>query len=77
MTQNPNTLAALIAGAASAGIQWLVARYGHQSVSKYWSDAITTAVTAAVLYVGKDGIKGAFRRIWDGAASVWSGAAGS
>jgi hypothetical protein len=73
VTSNPNAIAAFVAGAFVAGVQWLVGRYAHLQVSKYWSDALTVAVTTVVLFVGRDGVKGALVRVWAGAKSSWTG----
>jgi hypothetical protein len=70
---NPNAVAALFAGAVVTGVQWLVARYAHVAVSKYWSDVLTAGVTTAVLFIGRDGLKGALSRVWGGAKTGWSG----
>lgn len=71
--KHPNAFAALIAGAATAGIQWALARYLNTELDREWSQTINLGVTAAVLWVGREGIRGAIVRVWRGAKAVWAG----
>lgn len=75
--QNPNAIAALVAGAITLGIQWLVQRYAHVAFTGYWKDAVTGATVVTVLYVGKSGLKAALQRLWNGPKKIWAGVAGS
>ena len=71
--KHPNTFAALVAGGITIGAQWLVQRYAHVQLTGYWKDAFTVGTTGAVLYVGKNGVKAALQRIWNGPRKAWSG----
>lgn len=71
--QHPNTFAALFASAITLGAQWLVQRYAHVALSDYWKAAVTSGVTIAVLYVGKNGVKAALFRLVDGPRKAWAG----
>lgn len=71
--KNPNTAAAVVAYAVSIGVQWLVQRYAHAALSAYWQQTVDAAVTAAVLYVGRNGVKNALTRLWTGPAKMWAG----
>ena len=73
--KNPNAFAAGFAGAVTIGVQWLVQRYAHIALSDYWKTVVTAGAMTAVLYVGKNGVKAALARIWNGPKALWSGAA--
>jgi len=73
MTSNPNAVASLVAGAACLGVQWLVQRYAHVALTGYWKTAVTGATITGTLYVGRDGLKGALGRLWNGPKKVWAG----
>lgn len=71
---HPNAFAAALAGAVTIGAQWLVQRYAHAALSDYWKTALDSAVTVAVLYVGKHGLRAAISRILNGPKTIWTGA---
>lgn len=70
---NPNTFAAATSAAVALGIQWLVQRYAHLSLSDYWKSVVTSGATIVVLYIGKHGVKTALLRLWSGPKKVWTG----
>jgi hypothetical protein len=73
--KNPNAWAAGIGYAASLGVQWLVARYAHAQLSDWWKQAVDGGVATAILWVGKQGLKSALQRIWNGPKTLWAGPA--
>jgi hypothetical protein len=75
--KHPNTFAAVVAGAFTGGTQWLLQRYGQVGLSPYWQQVLNGVVVAAVLYVGRDGIKAALVRLWNGPKTAWKGAGAS
>ena len=72
---NPNAVAAAISGGVLILVNWILANYTHVHLSETASSAITAAASAMVLYVGRDGIKGAALRVWQGATKAWNGPA--
>lgn len=65
VTTNPNTNAAGIGGSLGILITWLLGHFGID-VNAEQGAAISTAVAALVLYIGRDGIRGVFRNLWRG-----------
>jgi hypothetical protein len=70
---HPNTFAAIVAGAVTIGVQWLVQRYAHVALSDYWKTAVTASAMAGVLYVGRNGVKAALLRLLSGPKKAWAG----
>lgn len=73
MTQNPNAFAAAFAAGAAIVVQWLVQRYTHAALSDYWKSVVTAVAAAGALYVGKEGLRNALARLFNGPKKVWSG----
>ena len=71
--KNPNAVAALIAGAVSYGIQWLIATYANAKLSAGWQNTLDIAAITVVLWIGRVGISGAAVRLWRGVAVAASG----
>lgn len=63
--QNPNATAA--AGGSGAGVLlvWVLSAVGAD-ISPEAGAAIAGAIATVVLYVGRNGVKGTFDRIWKG-----------
>lgn len=72
--KHPNTFAALVAYGATFATQWLVARYAHVQLSDGWKQTVDGGVTASVLWIGKEGVKAALQRVWNGPKKIWAGA---
>lgn len=73
--KNPNANVAGLTFAVSEAVTFIAKHYTHLHLSNYWSQAITGALVYAVLFVGRDGIKGALARVLNGSKVVWSGQA--
>lgn len=65
MKQNPNTNAAGLGGALGVVAAWLLGHY-HVAVSAEQGAALSTVCATAILYVGRDGLRGIFRAVWRG-----------
>lgn len=75
--KNPNAVAALVSSQAALAIEQLVSTYLNSSVGPFWSQEIMAAAVAVVLYIGRDGIKGALLKVKTTVKSLWSPAAAS
>jgi len=73
--KNPNAFVAMLVAALVVGVQWLVQRYTHVALNDYWKTAATSAATVSVLYVGRNGVKAALQRLWQGPKTLWAGSA--
>lgn len=72
--KHPNALAAGTANGATLALVWLLHRYAHVGISVYAAGLIVGFASTVVLFIGRDGIKGALARIWRGGKAAWSGA---
>lgn len=66
--KNPNALVSL--GSTAGGGELVVEiadRLGY-SISTGWGIAVAGAISYVVLFVGREGIRGLFRRVWSGAS---------
>ena len=70
---HPNAAAAATTGGLSTFVVWLFGNVFHWSLSAEDGAIIAGAVATVVLFIGRNGIKGLWQRIWsgqDGAAPV-------
>ncbi len=74
MSNHPNARVAGLTTLLTLGIIWICNRFGV-NLSQDWAAFAAGAATTAVLWVGKEGIKGALSRLWNGAQAAWSGPA--
>jgi len=65
MVKNPNAAVAAGGSSLSAIIVWLLGHF-HVALSAEDGAIIAGAVSAVVLFIGREGIKGAWRRVWGG-----------
>lgn len=63
--KNPNAAVAAGGSSLSAIVVWLLGHF-HVALSAEDGAVIAGAVSAVVLFVGREGIKGAWKRIWGG-----------
>lgn len=70
--KNPNAVAAVVSSQAALAVEQLAATYLNSSVGPFWSQEIMAAAVAVVLYIGRDGIKGALLKVKATARSLWS-----
>jgi steroid 5-alpha reductase family enzyme len=68
---NPNALAALVSSQAALAVEQLVGHYLNASVGSFWSQEIMAAAIAAVLYVGRNGLRAALLKVLTTARSLW------
>lgn len=64
--KHPNATVAAGGSGLSAFIVWICGNVLHWSLSAEDGAIIAGTVSAAVLFVGRNGIRGLWRRIWDG-----------
>jgi hypothetical protein len=69
---HPNTIAALIAGGLGTLTGYLLSKYAGIELSPLQTGALVTGYAAALLFVGRRGIKATALAIWNGA---WNGTA--
>lgn len=65
ITNHPNATTAGGTGSLSVLLVYLLSVFGVH-IDPALAAAIPTILTTAVLWIGKKGIKGTFRAIWDG-----------
>lgn len=65
MSKNPNAAVAAGGSSLSAIIVWLLGHF-HIALSAEDGAIIAGAVSAVVLFIGRNGIRGAWRRLWSG-----------
>jgi len=65
MVKNPNAAVAAGGSSLSAIIVWLLGHF-HVALSAEDGAIVAGAVSAVVLFIGREGIKGAWRRVWGG-----------
>lgn len=70
--KNRNAIATLIATKLVEAVQAVLTVYFHKSLPAFWQTELTSDAAVGVLYVGKDGIKGALLRVVALAKRVWS-----
>lgn len=70
--KNRNAVATLIATKLVEAVQAILTVYFHKTLPAFWQTELTSDFAVAVLYVGKDGIKGALVRVAALAKRVWS-----
>lgn len=75
MSKNPNAIAALASSQIAIAGEQLLSRYLNAKLGAFWEQEIMAGVTIAVLYVGRDGVKGAFLKAVDLVKSMWAPAA--
>lgn len=63
--KHPNAAAAATTGGLATFVVWLLGHF-HVDLSAEDGAVIAGAVASVVLYIGRNGIKGMWRRIWDG-----------
>jgi len=63
--KHPNAAVAAGGSSLSAIIVWLLGHF-HVALSAEDGAIIAGAVSAVVLFIGREGIKGAWRRVWGG-----------
>lgn len=71
--KHPNAAVAAGGSSLSAFIVWICGNVLHWSLSAEDGAIIAGAVSALVLFIGRNGIRGLWKRIWngqDGAADV-------
>jgi hypothetical protein len=73
MAKNPNAVAALSAGTVIIAVEQLITKYTNIYLPPFWSKAVVVALPVIVLYVGKDGIKGAVKQAWATVKKLWTG----
>lgn len=73
MVNHPNATAAGTTSGATVFLIWLLNRYLHVDLSLYAASLIVGSATTAVLFIGREGLRGAALRIWRGSRSVWAG----
>ncbi len=71
--KNPNAVAAITTASLVIAGEQALFTYTSTNVSAFWQKAIEAAVVTIVLYVGRDGIKGALLDLWGKAKAVWNG----
>jgi hypothetical protein len=71
MTTHPNTVAALIAGGLGTLTGTLLTKYAGVHLTAAQTGGIATGYAAALLFIGRRGLKGTFQAVWTG---VWNGA---
>ena len=70
--QNPNAVAALAASQAAVALEQIASKYLSASVGAFWEQEIMAAVTVAVLYIGRNGLKTALGKLVGSAKAVWA-----
>ena len=73
MSSNPNAFAAALTAFFVWALGRLAAHYGLVDVTADRIAAAAGACTFAVLWIGRDGLRGAVRRLWEGANVVVNG----
>lgn len=63
---HPNTTLSIVTGQLGAALIWLFGNVFHWSLSGEVSIEIATGLVAVALFIGRDGIRGAWRRLMDG-----------
>lgn len=63
--KNPNAAVAAGGSSLSAIVVWLLGHF-HVALSAEDGAVIAGAVSTVVLFVGREGIKGIWKKIWDG-----------
>lgn len=67
---HPNTVAAVIAGSLGTLTSYLLSRYAGVRLSDAETGMIATGYAAAILFVGRRGVKATATSVW---GSVWNG----
>lgn len=70
--KNPNAVAALASSQIALAGEQLLARYLNAKIGAFWEQEIMAAVTIGVLYVGRDGIKGALLKAVAVVKNIWA-----
>lgn len=70
--QNPNAVAALTSSQVAIAVEQLVSNYLNAGVGPFWSQEIMAAGIAAVLYIGRNGLKAALGKTVKIAKGVWA-----
>lgn len=73
MGKNANANASGLASGASVFLVYLLHHYAGVNLSLYYSGLIVGAVSYLALFIGRDGFKGLFSRLWNGSKKVWGG----
>jgi hypothetical protein len=63
---HPNAAAAATTGGLATFVVWLAGNVFHWSLSAEDGAVIAGAVATVVLFVGRNGLKGLWRKIWNG-----------
>ena len=72
---HPNAFAAAVSSGLASLLVWLLHSQGI-TLNPEQSSLAAGAVASAVLFVGRRGLKGAFRGLWSGFGIVWNGQGG-
>lgn len=70
MKQHPNMLVGGASGTIGVIVAWLLGHF-HVPLSAEDGAALSAALTALVLFVGRRGLKQTLRQIWEGQTSNW------